>query len=232
MSACPPADLLERLIKGQLAGAEGDPVAAHVEGCPACQRTLEELTAAPAPSRPVAETGGGGAAARAQSDLDRLIDRRPTVVRRDRDGPALGPPLRPGDAVGLTRAAGFEAATQAGATPLPAVAGFEILREVGRGGMGIVYEAIELALGRRVALKVLPPLSAGPTTVARFHREVRAAGRLHHTNIVPIYGLGQDGGLLYYAMQLIEGEGLDRLIGRLGRALAAPAQGRQTREGV
>ncbi len=230
-SACPPADLLERLIKGQLPAAEGDSVATHVEGCPACHRILEELTSAPVPARPATETGGGDARGRAPSSLDRLIDRRPIVIRRDPDGPTLGPPLGPGNvASGLTLTAGLEAATHAGATPLPAVAGFEIIREVGRGGMGIVYEAIELALGRRVALKVLPPLSAGPTGVARFHREVRAAGRLHHTNIVPIYGLGQDGGLLYYAMQFIEGEGLDRLIGRLRRGGAAPAQGRQTTE--
>jgi serine/threonine protein kinase len=160
------------------------------------------------------------------------MERRPIVVRRDPHEPALGAPAGPGDSAGLTRAARFEAAAQADAIPLPAVAGFEIIREIGRGGMGIVWEAIELALGRRVALKVLPPLSVGPTTVARFRREVRAAGRLHHTNIVPTYGVGEDGGLLYYAMQFIEDEGLDRLIGRLGRALAAPAQGRQTREGV
>jgi WD40 repeat protein/serine/threonine protein kinase len=223
---------LERLIKGQLSAAEADSVAAHVEGCPACQRTLEELTVAPIRSQPAAESGGGDSAGRAQSTLDRLIDRRPIVVRRDPEAPALGPPLGPGSAAsGLTRAAGFEAATHGGATPLPAVAGFEIIREVGRGGMGIVYEAIELALGRRVALKVLPPLSAGPTSVARFQREVRAAGRLHHTNIVPIYGVGQDGSLLYYAMQFIEGEGLDRLIGRLRRGRAAPARARQTTEG-
>jgi serine/threonine protein kinase len=228
MSACPSSLDLERLIKGQLAGDEGDSIATHVEGCTACQRILEELTSAPAPVRPAAE---GGEGAGGPSALDRLMDRRPVVVRRDGDGAAPGPPLGPTNAAfGLTRDAGFEAATHAGATPLPAVAGFDILREVGRGGMGIVYEAIELALGRRVALKVLPPLSAGPTSVARFHREVRAAGRLHHTNIVPIYGVGQHGGLLYYAMQFIEGEGLDRLIGRLRRDRAAAAGGRQTTE--
>ncbi len=87
--------------------------------------------------------------------------------------------------------------------------------------MGIVYEAIELALGRRVAVKVLPPLSAGTTTAARFRREARAAGRLHHTNIVPIFGVGEHGGLLYYAMQFIEGDGLDRFIERLQAGTAA-----------
>src|SRR6516162_6776954 len=194
MSACPSAPDLERLIKGQLAGDEGDSIATHVEGCTACQRILEELTIAPAPVRPAAEVGEGDGG---PSALDRLMDRRPTVVRREPGGPALGPPLASENAAsGLTRDAGLEAASPAGATAVPAVAGFEVIREVGRGGMGIVYEAIELALGRRVALKVLPPLSAGPTSVARFHREVRAAGRLHHTNIVPIYGVGQDRGVL------------------------------------
>jgi serine/threonine protein kinase len=154
------------------------------------------------------------------SALDQLKGRRPVVVHPDPTGPADGPSLGSfpaADDAGLSGAAGREAGTLPAAAPPPAVTGFEIVREVGRGGMGVVYEAVELALGRRVALKVLPPLTAGPTGVERFRREARAAGRLHHTNIVPIFGVGSDGGLMYYAMQFIEGEGLDRLIGRLRR---------------
>jgi hypothetical protein len=89
---------------------------------------------------------------------------------------------------------------------------FRILREVGRGGMGIVYEAEQESLGRRVALKVLP---AGARLDAsqrlRFQREARAAARLHHTNIVPAFGVGEHEGQLYYVMQFIAGRGLDHV---------------------
>src|SRR6185437_11303134 len=95
---------------------------------------------------------------------------------------------------------------------LPTIAGFRIVREIGQGGMGIVYEAIELALGRRAALKVLLAQRAPTTTVERFHREARAAAKLHHTNIVPVFGVGQEGGLHYYVMQFIPGLGLDEVL--------------------
>ena len=72
---------------------------------------------------------------------------------------------------------------------------FELLREIGRGGMGVVYEARQISLGRRVALKVLPPnLGMSPDSAQRFEREARAAAKLHHTNIVPVHGIGQQDG--------------------------------------
>jgi serine/threonine protein kinase/Flp pilus assembly protein TadD len=87
---------------------------------------------------------------------------------------------------------------------------YRILREVGRGGMGVVYEAEQESLGRRVALKVLAaPDLQDPKRVLRFHREARAAARLHHTNIVPVFGVGESRGVHYYIMQLIPGLGLD-----------------------
>src|SRR5205823_3543632 len=64
---------------------------------------------------------------------------------------------------------------------------YRIVREVGRGGMGVVYEAVQESLGRRVALKVLPPDRGGGQSLERFWREARAAARLHHTNIVPVF---------------------------------------------
>ena len=79
--------------------------------------------------------------------------------------------------------------------------------------MGIVYEAVHESLDRRVAVKVLlPQLAASPQQVARFVREAQAAARLHHTNIVPVFGVGEDHGYHYYVMQLIEGEGLDHVL--------------------
>ncbi len=87
---------------------------------------------------------------------------------------------------------------------------FELLGELGRGGMGIVYRARQISLDREVALKVLPPSTRrNRAAVARFRRESQAAARLHHTNIVPIYAQGEYGGKFYYAMELIEGESLD-----------------------
>src|SRR5262249_48165066 len=74
---------------------------------------------------------------------------------------------------------------------------YHILREVGRGGMGVVYEADDTRLGRRVALKMLATGRAGHA-LERFKREARAAARLHHTNIVPVFGVGDHDGLPYY----------------------------------
>jgi tetratricopeptide (TPR) repeat protein len=86
---------------------------------------------------------------------------------------------------------------------------FRLIREVGRGGMGIVYEAEQVSLGRRVALKVLPfAATMDPRQLQRFHNEARAAAGLHHTNIVPVYGVGNERGVHYYAMQFIDGRTL------------------------
>ncbi|HEV3255265.1 MAG TPA: protein kinase, partial [Gemmataceae bacterium] len=104
---------------------------------------------------------------------------------------------------------------------LQQVGDYRILGEIGRGGMGVVYEAEQQALGRRVALKVLPRTSAGGGSAQiRFQREAKAAARMHHTNIVPVFDVGQDGEHLYYAMQLIHGQGLDLVIEDLKRLRA------------
>lgn len=93
------------------------------------------------------------------------------------------------------------------------IADFEIVREIGRGGMGVVYHAHQISLGRDVALKVLPNTGRfGAEAIARFRVEARAAARLHHTNIVSIYAEGQHEGLHYYAMELIQGVSLDHVI--------------------
>jgi serine/threonine protein kinase len=93
------------------------------------------------------------------------------------------------------------------------VGDFRIFREVGRGGMGVVYEAEQLSLHRRVALKVLP-LAGGldPRQLQRFKTEAQAAALLHHTNIVPIHAVGSERGVHFYAMQFIEGRTLADVI--------------------
>jgi tetratricopeptide (TPR) repeat protein/tRNA A-37 threonylcarbamoyl transferase component Bud32 len=98
---------------------------------------------------------------------------------------------------------------------------YRIIREIGRGGMGVVYEAEQESLGRRVALKVLVGHSLlDPKHVRRFEREARAAAQLHHTNIVPVFGVGDDQGLHYIVMQYIAGHGLDEVIGQLRKLRA------------
>jgi WD40 repeat protein/serine/threonine protein kinase len=93
---------------------------------------------------------------------------------------------------------------------------FRLLREIGRGGMGVVYEAEQISLSRRVALKVLPFAAAlDSKQLQRFKNEAQAAAHLHHTNIVPVFGVGCERGVHYYAMQFIEGLTLAAVITEL-----------------
>src|SRR5436305_1955554 len=102
--------------------------------------------------------------------------------------------------------------------PVEPLGDFRIVREIGRGGMGVVYEAVQLSLGRRVAVKVLPFASAlDAKQLQRFKNEAQAAAQLHHTSIVPVHGVGCDRGVHYYAMQFIEGQTLAALIQDLRR---------------
>ncbi len=98
----------------------------------------------------------------------------------------------------------------AGEPEAPAHLGdFRIVREIGSGGMGVVYEAEQISLKRKVALKVLRFGPGGdPEAMKRFQREAQTVAHLHHTNIVPIFAIGSEKGVHYYAMQFIEGESL------------------------
>ena len=105
-----------------------------------------------------------------------------------------------------------ESARTANQTPA-ALGDFRIVREIGRGGMGVVYEAEQISLGRTVALKVLPfAAMLDQRQLTRFRNEARAAAALHHHNIVPVYSVGCERGVHYYAMQFIDGESLAAVI--------------------
>jgi protein kinase-like protein len=111
----------------------------------------------------------------------------------------------------------------AGLSPGSTFGMFRIVGELGRGGMGIVYEAIHVPLDKRVALKILPV--HGPRDarqLERFLREAKTAAGLHHTNIVPVFDIGQVQGVPYYAMQFIEGRGLDRVMQEGGLSASEP----------
>lgn len=103
--------------------------------------------------------------------------------------------------------------------PRRVIGDFELIREIGRGGMGIVYEAFQSSVNRRVALKVLPfAAMVDPVRLQRFKNEVRAAGSLHHTNIVPVFSVGLEQGFHYFAMQFIDGMSLAQVISELRRS--------------
>ncbi len=103
---------------------------------------------------------------------------------------------------------------------------FRILGELGRGGMGVVYEAEQLSLGRRVALKVLPfAAMLDKQQLARFKNEARAAATLDHPHIVAIHAVGSEGNAHYYAMQLIGGSSLAEVIAAFRRAHRPPESG-------
>lgn len=98
---------------------------------------------------------------------------------------------------------------------------FAIGREIGRGGMGIVYEANQISLDRQVAIKLLPMASLLDTRqIARFKNEARAAGLLQHPHIVPVYSIGSQRGIHYFAMQLIDGQPIDAWIAARRQHLA------------
>jgi serine/threonine-protein kinase len=143
------------------------------------------------------------------------------------------------DVADLTGSAAAGPALVGGKT-LERLGDFRLLREIGRGGMGIVYEAEQESLGRRVALKVLPAQGMLDSRhQKRFQREAKAAARMHHSNIVPVYGVGEHEGLHYYVMQYIQGLGLDDVLIELKRLhqakTASPAgdktAGQQRRQG-
>ncbi len=201
MSLCATGRQLERFLGDELGRREGRRVAAHLEGCLACQQALDRLM-----SDHIAEPGQSAALATDARDAA-------LIKQLKSDGPRWFRARRP---VGVADASADRCRGAAvGAVPaaLPAIAGFRLIREIGRGGMGVVYEAEDEQLNRRVALKVLSAHTVNrPQAIQRFEREARAAARLHHTHIVPIFGVGHQDGCHYYAMQYIDGVSLDRVI--------------------
>jgi serine/threonine protein kinase len=109
---------------------------------------------------------------------------------------------------------------------------FRLVREIGRGGMGVVYEAIQLSLSRRVALKMLPFAAVlDPKQVQRFKNEAQAAANLDHPNIVSVYSVGCDRGIHYYAMQFVEGQSLAEVV-QQQRQKSGRAEEQQSGSGV
>ena len=110
-------------------------------------------------------------------------------------------------------------------TPLPAIDGYEILDELGRGGMGIVYKARDRRLNRVVAIKTSPrPAYAPPAQLGRFLAEAEVIARLRHPNIIPIHAVGEQDGRPYFSLEFAEGGNLAERLAR------GPITGRQAAE--
>ncbi len=137
-----------------------------------------------------------------------------------------------GAAPGLRPAGGPRPAPPA-VPPDGTLGDFRLVREVGRGGMGVVYEAVQISLARRVALKVLPfAATLDARQLRRFENEARAAAQLHHTHVVPVYAVGCERGVHYYAMQFIDGRPLSEVIAHLRQAPRPAAAGAETATGA
>ena len=209
MIQCPGAAQLERLLHDQLSSTDSEAIALHIERCETCRELLDRII------NNGRSNGRAAATSREVSGARELVERLKTMgpLLESNGRPTAGPTARHAPESNVD--ASLDQSTEEAINdsrfrqPLPVFDGFRIIREIGRGGMGVVYEAEEERLSRRVALKVLPAsLLTHAKQVQRFEREARAAARLHHTNIVPVFGVGENDGHHYYFMQYIEGKTL------------------------
>jgi WD40 repeat protein len=211
-TACPPTEDLNRLVEGTLSGERQEECTQHLDSCGCCQAKLEEIaTGGTNLSRVVerlcdAEPVAGSALWPALKALDAAVEK--TIVPRS-PAPGSGPPTRD---VSLNF---LEPASDA--AYLGRLSHFDVMRVLGRGGMGVVLEAFDSRLQRHVALKVLDPELAGDEIARkRFCREARTAASISHENVVAVHQVEKsaDEGLPYLVMQLIAGESLEQRLTR------------------
>jgi WD40 repeat protein len=181
-------------LAGRLAGADAEVVEAHVEGCPVCQQRLEEL-AGRADGRHEDTAASSGA-----DFLGRLAREPPAGAGPGLDTVRTARPLPP--------AATGGAAAATPEVPPPAVAGYEVLGELGRGGMGIVYKAWHNRLRRVVALKMLNAAASSGVERTRLLTEAEALARLQHPHIVPVYEVGEADGRPFLVLEYVDGGNL------------------------
>ncbi|HEX3147922.1 MAG TPA: serine/threonine-protein kinase [Gemmataceae bacterium] len=194
--ACPSLGDLERLLAEELRGAERDSVEAHVEVCPPCQEQLSRLSA---PSFHSVISAGEGASSEVEPD-DGFLHRLRGLFSQTADAQNH----RPLSGADVAR------------FPDRRLGRYEILEKLATGGMGAVYKARHIELGKIVAVKVLPAGDQGELSLARFKNEMRAIGRLDHPHIVAAHDAGDADGVHYLAMDLVDGVDLARLVQKHG----------------
>ena len=170
---------------------------------PALADEIRELFPALVEIEQLGSVGGSRPSRRQQGGVGSTAPTQGDASATDAYDPAAGPAATAGDTAGL----------------LPERLGdYRILRVIGEGGMGVVYEAVRESLKSRVALKVMHPrFRASAGYLRRFHNEARSAAQLHHTNIVSVFDYGEHDGICYYAMQYIAGHGLDEILADVRR---------------
>jgi eukaryotic-like serine/threonine-protein kinase len=214
MTLCPSDEKLTGLLTDALSTVERDTLVRHLEACASCQEQLARLTETPdletwrrAENSRRASRAEESVMGRLKRRLSSLAPTDPTHAARLARHPPR-PLIRRSAAVGCER---------------PAVPGYEILGELGRGGMGIVYQARQVGLDRTVALKmVLTGIRTGPKDLARFRAEAAVIARLRHPNIVQIYDVGEAAGRPYFVLEYVAGGSLaQHLQGKPQRARPA-----------
>jgi tetratricopeptide (TPR) repeat protein len=216
MNRCPSSERLQQLLADRLAGAEAEAVEAHVETCARCQQALEQLTGArhePSAAIPVHRQN---AAEETVSALLRRLEQappagaepspRPTRPAENATQPGASPKPLSSSAPATAEPGAAAAGTPAEATMWPHVPGYAILGELGRGGMGVVYQARQEGLDRLVALKmILAGEYAGAAERQRFRAEALAVARLSHPNVVQVFEVGERDGRPYLALEYLAG---------------------------
>jgi WD40 repeat protein/serine/threonine protein kinase len=223
---------LQQFLADELAADAEQALSAHIEVCQRCQQLLEELTAAPLKTSGVASCESKSGTAPAISDIGnqpaasapspsapqaRLSDDQLHRLRHLLPTDSSADGAAAGEKVFVDASNGCDARAQGEWQEVP---GYEILRFLGRGGMAVVYEARQLRLNRRVALKILRAGDqATPEQLVRFCAEGEIVARLRHPHIVQIYEVGTNNKQPFFALELMEGGSLSSALG--GKPLAA-----------
>jgi serine/threonine protein kinase len=241
--SCPPEQTLRRFLLGQVIPEEAESLEVHLNACEPCVATLSTLHADD--SLVEAMRCRNSIAEQPASEGDRLLAEWLKTLRPDSVPGSRPPAATPS---GDSPTAEFVRAEQGGETgiydflapssdphELGRLGHYEVRKVLDSGGMGVVFEAYDPILQRLVALKaMLPALAKNPSAKQRFLREARAAAAIKHDHIVTIYHVGEDNGVAYFAMELLEGESLEQ---RLRREPRLPAEellriGRESAQGL